>query len=141
MKRALSLFTNIALAATILGGVAVPASAGTMPIPVAKPIVSDVIQVDHRDRFERQGNRVFLNGNRGYRNQRRGLRQYNGFWFPEAAFLGAIIIGQALDGQHMGRRNSDHVEWCSDRYRSYRASSNTFQPFNGGRRICYSPYG
>ena len=34
-----------------------------------------------------------------------------------------------------------HEEWCYDRYRSYRAWDNTFQPYRGGRRKCRSPYG
>ncbi|TIP33596.1 MAG: BA14K family protein, partial [Mesorhizobium sp.] len=29
---------------------------------------------------------------------------------------------------------------CHDRYRSYRAWDNTFQPYNGPRRQCISPY-
>jgi amino acid transporter len=33
-----------------------------------------------------------------------------------------------------------HVQWCYDRYRSYRASDNTYQPYNGPRRQCVSPY-
>ncbi|MFU0503199.1 BA14K family protein [Pseudaminobacter sp. NGMCC 1.201702] len=33
-----------------------------------------------------------------------------------------------------------HVDWCSMRYRSYRPKDNTFQPFNGPRRQCLSPY-
>jgi hypothetical protein len=33
-----------------------------------------------------------------------------------------------------------HVEWCYNRYRSYRAWDNTFQPYNGPRQLCYSPY-
>nr|WP_265518205.1 BA14K family protein [Nitratireductor luteus] len=33
------------------------------------------------------------------------------------------------------------MAWCRDRYRSYRASDNTFQPYKGPRRICRSPYG
>lgn len=33
-----------------------------------------------------------------------------------------------------------HVDWCYSRYRSYRAYDNTFQPYNGPRRQCYSPY-
>lgn len=36
--------------------------------------------------------------------------------------------------------SSAHVEWCYDRYRSYRAYDNTYQPYNGPRRQCYSPY-
>jgi len=35
---------------------------------------------------------------------------------------------------------SAHVRWCYNRYRSYRASDNTFQPYDGPRRQCYSPY-
>jgi hypothetical protein len=35
---------------------------------------------------------------------------------------------------------SAHVEWCYNRYRSYRAWDNTFQPYNGPRQQCYSPY-
>lgn len=38
------------------------------------------------------------------------------------------------------RLSSAHVQWCYDRYRSYRASDNTFQPYNGPRQQCYSPY-
>lgn len=33
-----------------------------------------------------------------------------------------------------------HVRWCSTRYRSYRAWDDTFQPYNGPRRYCLSPY-
>ncbi len=34
-----------------------------------------------------------------------------------------------------------HEDWCYDRYRSYRARDNTYQPYRGGRRYCQSPYG
>ena len=33
-----------------------------------------------------------------------------------------------------------HVNWCENRYRSYRAWDNTFQPYHGPRRQCWSPY-
>lgn len=33
-----------------------------------------------------------------------------------------------------------HVRWCSERYRSYRVSDNTFQPYQGPRKACRSPY-
>jgi len=39
-----------------------------------------------------------------------------------------------------GRLSSAHIEWCYNRYRSYRAYDNTFQPYNGLRRQCWSPY-
>ena len=33
-----------------------------------------------------------------------------------------------------------HVRWCHNRYRSYRQWDNTYQPYNGPRRQCVSPY-
>ena len=33
-----------------------------------------------------------------------------------------------------------HVDWCYSRYRSYRVSDNTFQPYHGPPRACISPY-
>jgi hypothetical protein len=35
---------------------------------------------------------------------------------------------------------STHVHWCANRFRSYRAWDNTFQPYHGPRRYCISPY-
>ncbi|MFC0245772.1 BA14K family protein [Falsochrobactrum ovis] len=32
------------------------------------------------------------------------------------------------------------MEWCLSKYRSYDIRTNTFQPFNGPRRFCNSPY-
>lgn len=33
-----------------------------------------------------------------------------------------------------------HLRWCQERYASYRLSDDTFQPFEGPRRPCNSPY-
>ena len=33
-----------------------------------------------------------------------------------------------------------HVNYCFRKYRSYRVSDNTFQPYHGPRRQCRSPY-
>lgn len=38
------------------------------------------------------------------------------------------------------RLSSAHVQWCYDRYRSYRAWDNSFQPYGGPRQQCWSPY-
>jgi hypothetical protein len=38
------------------------------------------------------------------------------------------------------RLSGAHVEWCLDRYASYRVSDNSFQPYHGARRQCRSPY-
>ncbi|NGO52358.1 BA14K family protein [Allomesorhizobium camelthorni] len=91
-----------------------------------------------RDRDDRYG---WYRGHRGYRSYRPGYRRHGDFWFPAAAFITGAIIGGALSSPP--RRvygGNAHVQWCYDRYRSYRAWDNTFQPYNGPRRQCYSPY-
>ena len=96
---------------------------------------------DHRrhGRFERRGNGAYYRGYRGYRHHRRGYREYNGFWFPAAAFLAGSLITGAINADR-DRGGNAHVQWCYDRYRSYRASDNTFQPYHGPRQQCHSPY-
>ncbi|MGU3398614.1 BA14K family protein [Brucellaceae bacterium D45D] len=89
----------------------------------------------------------YWNGHRGYRDYRRGYRRHNdGWWYPLAAFGAGAIIGGAITAPQPQRvyrapaYNNSHVQWCYSRYRSYRASDNTFQPYNGPRQQCYSPY-
>jgi BA14K-like protein len=65
-----------------------------------------------------------------------------------ALAIGAIVLGTMLYNQNQNRsRNYQgnyagdrHTNWCHNRYRSYRAYDNTFQPYNGRRRECISPY-
>lgn len=119
------------------------------------PASSNVIDVQARDVFPdtRDGNRTYrryyrdgrpgyYNGYRGYRSYRRGYRRHNDFWFPLAAFGMGAIIGGAItnQGRPVYRAGNAHVNWCLNRYRSYRPRDNTFQPYNGPRRQCYSPY-
>jgi hypothetical protein len=127
-----------ALALTFALGTAAPTYAAPLMVPANTPsATSDVMQVQNR-RFHRRGNRAFYNGHRGYRERRRGYRRYNGFWFPPSAFIAGAIIGGAISRSN--RSSSAHVSWCYDRWRSYRASDNTYQPTNGPRRECISPY-
>ena len=98
----------------------------------------------HRDNGNRFG---YYNGYQGSRYYHRGWRNHNGFFYPGAAFLGGVVVGSLLDrGYDDGyavRRSSygnSHVRYCYDRYRSYRAYDNSFQPYNGPRQQCYSPY-
>jgi len=102
----------------------------------------------NRSNIRRAGvnNYGYYNGYRGYRYQRNGYRYYNGWWFPAGAFVAGAIIGGAIANNNNYYNNgyrggNAHVQWCYDRYRSYRASDNTFQPYNGPRQQCYSPYG
>lgn len=108
-------------------------------------------------REERRDDRRYRNGHRGYRDYRPGYRQDNdGWWFPLAAFaLGAVILNQQNRSQaprqsytpsygswnHIPSGNvAAHDAWCDQRYRSYDRATKTFQPYNGPRRYCNSPY-
>lgn len=90
-----------------------------------------------RPGYERPG---YYRGYRGYRHHRPGYRQHNGWWFPPAAFIAGAIIGGGMANQQPHRLSAAHVRWCQERWRSYRVSDNSYQPFNGPRRACVSPY-
>ncbi|OJT96379.1 MAG: hypothetical protein BGN83_21830 [Rhizobium sp. 63-7] len=97
----------------------------------------------HGRNWDRRGDRRhgWYNGHRGYRDYRRGYRRHGGYWFPLAAFGAGAIIGGAMNQPRVYRNvGSDHVSWCQNRWRSYRAYDNTYQPYNGPRRVCVSPY-
>lgn len=83
----------------------------------------------------------YWRGHRGYNYYRRGYRRGpDGWWYPMAAFgLGAIIGGMAAHPPAPSITDA-HIRWCMQRYRSYRAWDNTYQPYQGPRRICVSPY-
>lgn len=38
------------------------------------------------------------------------------------------------------RYDPRHYDWCANRYRTYRGYDDTYQPNEGPRRLCYSPY-
>lgn len=104
------------------------------------------MQREQRDfqRERRNARNAYHNGYRGHRQRQPGYVFRDGWWFPPAAFaLGAIVGGAIANDtpRYAPRaRGSAHVDWCYNRYRSYRASDNTFQPYNGPRQQCYSPY-
>lgn len=64
------------------------------------------------------------------------------------AIVGGIIVNQLQQsGQYQAPRapsvhlTRNHVDWCLNRWRSYRVSDNSYQPYTGPRRACTSPYG
>jgi hypothetical protein len=161
MKKFLSTLCATALAASFGLTGAIEASAAPVYVPKVQTLdASNVIEVnDHwkKRRYSRgdrgrKYNRQFRgdgrygwhNGHRGYRHKRyRSDRYYDGFWFPAGAFVAGAIIGGAIanNNNYVYRDGGNaHERWCYDRYRSYRAWDNTFQPYNGPRRLCYSPY-
>ena len=50
----------------------------------------------------RRDNYSYYRGHRGYRYYRPGYREYNGYWFPLAAFAtGALIGGAVIDNEQL----------------------------------------
>ncbi|MDR7143140.1 BA14K family protein [Rhizobium sp. BE258] len=126
-----------------------------MPLAAAPKVIqqqeqaSSIQDVQYRRYYPRRGP-GWYGGYRGYPYYRNGYRHYNGYWYPLAAFGAGAIIGGAIASQPRyyapppryaaPRLTAAHVSWCENRYRSYRAYDNTFQPYNGPRQQCYSPY-
>lgn len=145
MKKLIIAFTS---AATLLTSAVVPAmSAPFRPAGLSVP-GAQVEQVRYRRGYYYHGGRHYYNGYRGYNYYRPGYRQYNGWWYPAGAFAAGALIGGALGAMaaqpgptYVAPGSvSAHVQWCANRYRSYRASDNTFQPYQGPRQQCVSPY-
>lgn len=87
----------------------------------------------------------YWNGHYGEHHWRPGYRRHGDYWFPLAAFATGALIGTAIANDAPPpppayRGESAHVRWCYERYRSYRAYDNTYQPYEGPRRQCVSPY-
>ena len=138
MKTLLKSMSVAALAAMM--SITSLASASAFPLPsISEKGISKTENVQyrrhHRDR------RGWYNGHRGYRSYRPGYRRHNGFWFPLAAFGAGALIGGAISNQPRSYSGSSaHVRWCSERYRTYRASDNSYVPRVGVRAQCNSPY-
>ncbi len=48
---------------------------------------------------------------------------------------------KAAGGQILNYQvDTEMAAWCADRYRSYRVSDNTYQPYSGARRQCEPPF-
>jgi hypothetical protein len=151
----------------LVAGLALPAMAGTMPQPM--PITPDnslTTQItpvrddsygnwrwrrnnqQMRYHYRNRGDYYRRDWNRRNWNHRRNFRHYNGsgFYFGLGGLgmgLGAPVYREYIAPRRVyryGPSSSAHVQWCYSRYRSYRAYDNTFQPYNGPRRPCYSPY-
>lgn len=63
---------------------------------------------------------------------------------PVSAVDDDIVTGAvenaAIEDQPAAGMAEAHVEWCTERYRSYRVRDNSYQPYRGGRRTCVSPH-
>lgn len=49
--------------------------------------------------------------------------------------------GYSRAPSHISHRKwGQHVNWCQEHFVTYRAHDNTYQPYSGPRRQCWSPY-
>lgn len=139
--------------ATALSGLNPASAAPTGVLSKTMIIQTDVQQVqtnrewrrgarDRRDvRRSARDRHGWHNGHRGQREYRRGYRRHNdGWWYPLAAFGAGAVIGGAISSQPSASYGGNHVQWCSNRYQTYRASDNTYVPRVGVRAYCNSPY-
>lgn len=138
------------LSLTVAFGAIAPASAAPFtPTSDATLEASPVLNVQSRRHFDgrrdwkRQHRDGYYNGHRGYREKRRGYRRHSdGWWYPLAAFGAGAILGGAITNGHPSSRSlgQRHYQWCASRYKTYRASDNTYVPSAGRRAVCNSPY-
>jgi hypothetical protein len=113
-------------------------SASAVPMSgIAVPSAHDVEQVQYR---HHRGGDGYYRGHRGYRDYRPGYRRHDNYWYPLAAFGAGALIGGALAAPSRPRYSSSHVQWCSQRYRTYDPGSDTYAPSAGVRARCASPY-
>ncbi|MBZ9956482.1 BA14K family protein [Mesorhizobium sp. B2-4-2] len=140
MKRTITAFCGLMIGAT---GLASPAEAlPVVPASAPASVATAPTPVWFRRGFYVVGGGYYYNGYRGYARVRPGYRYYNGYWFPAAAFaagVAAVTVAPVAPSPAV-RLEAAHVRWCYERYVSYRAWDNSYQPYNGPRQQCWSPY-
>ncbi|MEP7456155.1 BA14K family protein [Phyllobacterium sp. SB3] len=101
---------------------------------------TNLFEIRDRREFRRNNNRRAdrhhkrWRGDRDHRRYGRDRRHRNNAGAIIGGLAAGAIIGGVLSSQ--ANSNNSHVQNCYDRYRSYRASDNTYQPTNGPRRQC-----
>ncbi|ODT06675.1 MAG: hypothetical protein ABS58_10625 [Mesorhizobium sp. SCN 65-20] len=170
MKYGLSSLARSGLIALgVLAGVPLLAAAGPaelarMPMHSAQDSAIAPTEVNHWGRNGWRGDAWRHGGGRGWNNNwnnnwRGRYRPYygggwgRGYWGGSGIYLNFSVPAYRYDPYYDGyyrpryyaprralRLSSAHIQWCYNRYRSYRDWDNTFQPYNGPRRECWSPY-
>lgn len=72
------------------------------------------------------------------RHYHRGHYYETPWWTLPLIIGGSIAAQNNYDGGGYGSR---HMEWCSERYRSYNPRNNTWVAYSGNVNQCNSPYG
>lgn len=156
MRRLLSSFGRgliaLALSFSVSAPLAsAPAVAAPLVIPAAPAASSDVQVVkDHRNYQRRHWRRHHRDWHRHRYHRRHRDRDAVIALGLGLGVLGALaarpryyhddyvyVVPKRRVYHHYGNA---HVDWCYARYRSYRAWDNTYKPYHGPRRQCWSPY-
>ncbi|WP_075291021.1 BA14K family protein [Pararhizobium arenae] len=129
-------FTGVVPAHAFPGVPAISAPQAKMP---GVEEVRDRRYVRRHHRHDRRYDRRWRHGRHHYHHRYHHRRNYAG------AIIGGLAAGAIIGGivNAQPRRyyaGNSHASWCYNRYRSYRAYDNTYQPYNGPRRQCVSPY-
>jgi hypothetical protein len=163
MKTRLATLLAAALAFAVAGTSSPHVTAAPLHVSVPAlpaPATLDITKAQAVGGEFRRGGRNYRGGHRSGRHIRGGGRYYRGgrhHYRPRAHYrhrhrggdfvaplVGGLIIGGIIANQaprRYYRHGNAHVNWCYNRYRSYDARSDTFQPYRGPRRKCHSPYG
>jgi hypothetical protein len=147
------------------GSVVQPATSG---VGVQASVLDNLVQVRSGQRYHPQRRGIDRRGvhRRGYSDRsrraqppRRVQPQRHSRSHRSGPDLGSAVVGAIIGGiiVHQFQQQSqpryqpraqpgsflshDHINWCRNRWRSYRVTDNSYQPYNGPRRICVSPYG
>ncbi|MEP9388613.1 BA14K family protein [Mesorhizobium sp. KR9-304] len=147
--RFFSYVRNGMLALGVAAGLSVPAAAAPLSGPSRTAIApaaaeADTMQIHYR-RYNRRYD-CYRFGGCGYYGRRNDWRYR--YYRPYRHYNPGIYLGlgvpiyryYAQPRRYYRDGGSAHVRWCYDRYRSYRAWDNTYQPYHGPRRQCWSPY-
>lgn len=86
------------MTALCVGTLSMGTMAATM-VPVQAASYGNGYNQNHNKwKFEHRGKYAYLNGHRGDSHYHQGWRYYDGYYFPPAAFVGALIFGGILGG-------------------------------------------
>ena len=146
------------IALGLIAGLTAPAAAAPLAgiaraavAPAAGNASSDLVQVTYRSNCYRYGNcRRYGNWNNNWNNNywngddwryRKYRRHHRRNLYVQPRFyLGVPAYRYVQPRRYYRGGGSAHVAWCYYRYRSYRAWDNTYQPYHGPRRQCWSPF-